>query len=147
MSAGKVTAILVAGVFALGALACAIGFIGAWNLGNRLEQGVHASWENNKQILGQYGQKIQEMAQVPEIQRDDLIAVFTKANESRYGKTGSAAVVQWIQEQNPNLDPSTYKGIQQAIEAGRNEFQAAQQTITDKKRAYRTELGSLWGGF
>lgn len=143
---GKILAAAFAAILGFVIVICAISFFSAWNTGNRSEQQIQAAWENNQNILAQYGQKISEMAQVPGLLRDDLVSVFTGANEARYGKTGSAAVMQWIQEQNPNLDASTYKPIQQAIEAGRNEFQAAQKSITDIKRSYRTDLGSFWTG-
>jgi len=121
-------------------------YITAANKGNRNEQAIVAVYENNQNILAQYGQKVQEAAGVTALQRDDLIAVFTGANEARYGKTGSAATFQWIQEQNPNLDQATYLQVQRIIEAGRNEFRAAQSLLVDSKRNYRTSLGNFWEG-
>lgn len=122
-------------------------YITANNAGNRSEQQVRAFWEDNENLLAQYMQRVKEAAQVPAMQRDDLIAVFTGANESRYGKTGSAAVMQWIQEQNPNLDQATYVQIQRIIEAGREQFAKGQTRLVDAKRSYRTALGNFWGGF
>ena len=124
-----------------------VSYITASNAGNRAEQRVAAFREDNENVLAQYMQKVKEAAQVPAMQRDDLIAVFTGANESRYGKTGSAAVMQWIQEQNPNLDQATYVQIQRIIEAGRTEFRTAQTRLVDSKRAFRTQLGTVWRGF
>jgi len=127
--------------------AVAAGYIGAVNSGNRMEQAIHSTYENNENILAQYGQKIAEAAQVPSIQRDDMIAVFSGAIESRYGADGSRAAMQWIQEQNPNLNQETYLQLMRLIEAGRNDFTRAQTRLTDFKRSYRTQLGSFWSGF
>jgi hypothetical protein len=137
---------VVLGIFVSVVAVLGFSYISASNRGNRSEQDINAAYENNQNILAQYGQKVQEAAGVTTLQRDDLIAVFTGANESRYGKTGSAATIQWIQEQNPTLDQATYIKVQQIIEAGRNEFQAAQTRLVDSKRSYRTSLGNFWGG-
>ena len=121
-------------------------YVSAYNTGNKLENQIVATYENNEQILGQYGQKVQEAAQVPAMQRDDLTKVVTAALAGRYGENGSQAVFQWIQEQNPQIDSTVYVKLQQIIEAGRNEFQVAQTMLVDQKRTYRTALGSFWQG-
>lgn len=138
-------------IAALGSLAiivglCVISYVSAFNAGNKMENKIVAVYENNENILAQYGQKIGEAAQVPNMQTEDLAKVFAAANESRYGKDGSNAGMQWIKEQNPSLDQDTYKQIQRMIEAGRNEFTTAQTKLIDVKRTYNTALGSFWKG-
>lgn len=123
-----------------------ISYVSAYNTGNRLEQNIVATHENNKNILAQYGNKVAEAAQIPGMQRDDLAAVVTAALEGRYGDDGSRAVVQWIQEQNPQIDSTVYVQLQRMIEAGRNEFSVAQTKLVDQKRVYETALGSFWTG-
>lgn len=124
----------------------AISYISAFNFGNQSEQVLIATRENNKNILAQYGQKVQEAAQVPDMMRDDMIKVVTAAVQGRYGPDGSRATFQWLKEQNPNLDPQLYRQIQQIIEAGRNDFQNGQTRMIDQKRVYQTALGSFWKG-
>lgn len=138
----SIAAVSVVGILAIGG----IGYISAYNTGNRLEQNIKATYENNRNILAQYGNKIAEAAQVPAMQRDDLSAVVTAALEGRYGSDGSQAVFQWIQEQNPQIDSTVYVQLQRMIEAGRNEFTTAQTKLTDQKRIYETALGSFWQG-
>src|SRR3989344_1606474 len=135
MSKGMMTLIAVAVGIALLIGVPVVSYFTAWSAGNRAEQNIAARWEDNENVLAQYMQKVKETAQVPGMQRDDLIAVFTGANESRYVKTGSAATMQWIREQNPNLDQATYRQIQQVIEAGRNEFKNVQTRLVDAKRS------------
>lgn len=138
--------LILVGVVAVIALVVAASYVTAYNYGNRAEQTILAVWENNENILAQYGQKIQEAAQVATMQRDDVAAILTGGMDARYGENGSQAVFQWIQEQNPNVGPEVYTKIQQLVEAGRNEFQDAQTRLIDQKRGYRTQLGSLWRG-
>lgn len=122
-------------------------YISAANYGNRAEQGIKSTWENNENILAQYSNRIAEMAQVPDMQRDDLLAVYREAMAGRYGKGGSNAVFQWLQEQNPQLNNEIYTKLQVSMEAGRKDFEVAQTTLIDQKRSYQTELGYVWRGF
>jgi mevalonate pyrophosphate decarboxylase len=77
---------------------------------------------------------------------DDLKKVVTAAIQGRYGDKGSQATFQWIQEQNPTVDPSMYKKIQQVIEAFRNEFQQAQTEMLQMRNNYENALGYVWQG-
>lgn len=123
-----------------------VSYFSAYNTGNRLENAITATYENNINILSQYGNKIAEAAQIPDMQRDDLTAVVTAALTARYGDDGAKAMFQMITEANPTIDSSVYTNLQQIIEAGRNDFQLAQTKLIDQKRVYNTALGSLWGG-
>jgi hypothetical protein len=142
----KTGVLITAAVFAGFVGICGVSYISAYNTGNRLEQNIKATYENNRNILAQYGNKVAEAAQVPGMQRDDLSQVVTAALEGRYGEDGSRAVFQWIQEQNPQIDSTVYVQLQRMIEAGRNEFTTAQTKLTDQKRVYETSLGSFWQG-
>lgn len=149
MSGSKI-AIVVGGAIVALVLAlvgvCFMSYVSAYNLGNRMEQQIKAEWENNKNILASYGQKVAEAAQVPTMMRDDLQAVVVKSIQARYGEKGSQATMQWIQEQNPSLDPQLYRKLQQIIEAGRDEFKNSQTRLIDIKRGYETSMGSFWQG-
>lgn len=125
---------------------CFFSYVSANNAGNAAEKGIEAAYTDNQNVLAQYGQKIQEAAQIPAMQRDDLLALFTGSIKARYGANGSQANMQWIREQNPNLSQDTYKQLMQMIEAGRNEFRVAQTKLIDRIRNYKTELGSFWRG-
>ena len=142
-----VTLIVVLGI--VGTLAAVVigSYITNANYGNRAEKELEAVWVNNQNVLGQYTLKVQEVAQVPEMYKDDLKEVVQAALSSRYGADGSKAMFQWIKENNPNVDSSVYIKVQQVIEAGRNEFQGAQTRLIDNKRSYETNLGYVWTGF
>ena len=117
------------------------------NLGNRSERGIEATWENNEQVLAQFSLKISEIAQVPAMYRNDVKDIYKEVMAGRYGDNGSQAMFQFLKEQNPQIDAGLYKAIQQAMEAGRNEFKVAQTKLIDQKRTYTTNLGYVWRGF
>jgi hypothetical protein len=52
----------------------------------------------------------------------------------------------FINEKNPKLDPKLYENIQQEMIAGRNEFEAEQKALIDKRRVYQEYLGSMPSG-
>jgi hypothetical protein len=143
MSAGAMVAIGIVAAIVVGFF---LAYVSAYNNANRLEQTIKAEAKNNENILATYGQKVQEAAQVPGMMRDDIVAIAKAAIGGRYGENGSQAAVQMIREQNPQVDSSLYKKLQQIIEAGRDEFKTHQTRLIDAKRVYETELGSFFTG-
>lgn len=139
--------LLVLGVFVAVAFVGVSSYITSANYGNRAERGLEATYQNNQNILGQYTLKVQEVASVPEMYKNDLKEVVQAAVSGRYGAEGSKATFQWIKEHNPNVDSTLYVKIQQVVEAGRNEFQGAQTRLIDERRVYETNLGYVWTGF
>ena len=123
------------------------GYVSAYNLGNRTENQLTAMLENNENIYANGTQKVIEIAQVPSMYAEQVSKVTREAIQGRYGQDGSKAVFQFLQEQNPQLDPSIFAKIQVVIEEFRNKFELAQRDMIDVKRMYNTQLGSLWTGF
>lgn len=147
MKGGAVlAALVVVGILVALAGIAGISYISAYNYGNQMENQLKAAQTDNRNILAQYGQKVMEVAQVPTMYADDVQRVTREAIEGRYGENGSQAAFQWLQEQNPQLDASLYKQIQQVIEAGRTNFENGQRRQIDIRRQYETELGSFWSG-
>lgn len=88
------------------------------------------------------------MAQIPDIQRDNLNSVLETALSARYGEDGSQAVFQFITENYPGtLDNTLYQNIQSQIVAGRAQFQQNQTALLDKKRVYEIILNRPISGF
>ena len=146
-SVGVIALLIVLGAFVLGAGIALAAYVSAANYGNVAENQLTAQWENNKNILGQYTLKVQEAASVPEMYKNDLTEVMTKAMSAKYGADGSKAVFQWLKDANIPFDSTLYTKIQQIVEAGRNEFQTAQTVLIDTKRTYKDNLGFVWRGF
>jgi hypothetical protein len=147
MKTGLVVAVSIGAVVGLAAFVLGGSYISAYNQGNRMEKVISATYQNNQNVLSTYYQKVQEVAQVPGMMKDDLKEVITGALAGRYGPNGSQAVFNWVKENYPGtVDASLYKKIQQVIESGRDEFKISQTRLIDQKRAYETELGSFWTG-
>lgn len=134
------------GVFVFGIIVLFSSYVSAYNQGNRMEQSIKATYQNNQNVLATYTQKVLEAAQVTDMMRDDMIKVTQAAISGRYGPNGSKAVFQAIAEKNPNVSEKLYIKLQQIIEAGRNEFKDNQTRLIDIKRSYETALGSFWTG-
>lgn len=145
-SLASLVLIIVALVISFAAITAIVSYVSANNQGARMENQIKAEFENNKNILATYSQKVAEAAQVPEMYRDDLHKVVVEAIQSRYGAEGSKATFQWLKEQNPSLDPALYTKLQQIIEAGRDEFKNSQTRLIDVKRNYQTNLDFFWSG-
>lgn len=134
------------GVFVIGFLGSAIiglTTMGTYNSFISLERGLVAQYEQNKNNYDNMFKKFREAAQVTTMQADDLERVYKSAIQGRYGENGSQAVFQMIKEQNPNLDSTTYKRLQDIIVEGRDTFEDNQKLLIDKKRTYETVLATF----
>lgn len=139
--------IATAGVAAVLAFTAISSYVSAANYGNATEQRLEAKYQDNENVLSSGYQQLQGVAGVTKLATDDQIAIFRAAVEGRYGKDGSRAVVQMINEQNPRPDPQLYRKVQQVVESTQKEFQHSQTQMLDIKRSYQTALGTVWQGF
>lgn len=150
----KIVLGVLAAVFCFGLLIVVVLFsqgAGMYNTFVAQETGLQAQYKQNQNVYDNFLKKVKEVAQVPEMYSDDLLKVYDAAMKDRYGKDGSKAVWQFIQEHNPTVDASIYKEVQQVIESGRNEFSANQEMLLDKKKTYVATLRSfpnnIYAGF
>lgn len=72
---------------------------------------------------------ISQQVQLTEKYADDFKEVYKGMLQGRYGENGSQAMWQWIKEQNPQLDASMYKTVQNTIEAQREQFFMEQKKL------------------
>ena len=117
------------------------------NKGSQMEEHIVGIHKVSQSVATRYQNTIMEMAQVPEMQRDDVKEVITAALEGRYGADGSQAVFQAINESNPQIDSTVYVKLQQTMESGRKDFEREQRRMVDAVSTYKTELRKMPSGF
>ena len=131
---GTLAVLGIAGAFVLVCIVTIVlGAIGFYNGAVNLETGIKASYSDNQNVYDNYSKKVMEAAQIPEKYESALKEIYKVAIGARYGKQGSKAVFQWIQEHNPTVDSAVYTKVQDIIESGRNEFQANQTSLIKRK--------------
>ena len=143
MSRTALIALAVLGVmvlFGIGLFATGIGF---YNTAVKMENGIEAQYNQNRNNYDNYFKKLKETAQVPTMYVEDMKKLWDGVMKGRYGAEGSRAVMQFIQEHNPQLDPGLYRQIQTVIDAGRNAFEADQKSLIAKKQAYANQLSTF----
>ncbi|ACV50109.1 conserved hypothetical protein [Delftia phage PhiW-14] len=116
------------------------------DMGARTEAQLKSTNNASRVQLASMGNKVVEIAQVPEMSKDHILETAKAAIEGRYGPGGSKAVFQAIREVNPTVDPALYVKVQQVIDSERNKFVVSQQAVLDRKAAYETMLNSTWSG-
>lgn len=136
----------VVGLFVVSTLLLVFGYIGFSNDANKFEVDIKAKYADNKNVYDNGWKKVTEVAQVPALQVDALKELYSATMTGRYGANGSKAFLQFIKEQNPNLDQSTFVKIQQDIESFRNEFQSNQTALVSRKQSYETFLTATTSG-
>src|SRR5690606_23071809 len=106
---GVVVALIAVAVLVVGVVLLGLGsYASAKTYGAQTEASLRAAQDQSRNVLAQAGQKIQEVAQVPQMYADDVARVTREAIEGRYGPDGSKAAFQWLTEQNPQLDSAVY---------------------------------------
>lgn len=121
-------------------------YVSSYNYANEIETAINTEYKNNQNILGQFSAKITEMAQVPDIMKNDIVEIIKANMSGRYGADGSKAQWQWIKENNLTVSPELYNRLQQTMEAGRNEFKNGQTALLSKCQGYETQRGYLLRG-
>lgn len=118
-------------------------YISAMNYGARTELTLNTKLQDNENIYAQGTQAIMEIAQVPQMYKNDLMEIVKADIQGRYGKDGSQATVQWFKERQLNLDSSMYRAIQQQILAFRGKFETAQRELLDQRNQYEIALNTF----
>ena len=137
-----VTLILLAVLALLG-----FGYIGFSNTATRFEVNIKAKYTDNKNVYDNGFKKVVELAQVPDMERDNLLKLYQGAMTGRYGQQGSQALFQFINEQNPHVTGQLYTQIQETIRAFREEFQSNQTRLVSLKQEYETFLTATTSGW
>ena len=148
----KLAFALVGGFAVFVALMLGLGWISFSNDANSYEVQIKNKYTDNQNVYDNGWKKVKEMAQVPTMQTQALADLYDKTMKGRYGAGGSKALFQFIQEQNPNLDQTTFVKIQRAVEDFHNEFQSNQTRLISIRQSYEqfltaTTSGRLYNNF
>ena len=128
------------------ALICFISYTSYYNSAVRMESQIENLNKNSENVLSSVTTNIKEQAGVTNIYSEDFQNSLKIAMSGRYGEKGSGAAMQWIKENNPQLDSKLYIKIQDVIDGGRKEFQLSQTNKLNTCRDYKNQLGYFWGG-
>jgi hypothetical protein len=129
------------------AVVSAISYFNAYDLGNRTETELQAVQRNNKNIYAQGTQAIMEIAKVPKMYAKNLQDIVTAEIQGKYGKDGSQATMQWLQDRQITLPETSYNEITQQIKAFRAKYEVNQTRLIDIDARWGYNLNSLWTGF
>ncbi len=122
-------------------------FAGTYNGLVRQENSIVAANEDLQNVHTSIFNQIKSQGLSVEKYGTMVTQAITTAIEGRYGKNGSQAAMQWIQEQNPTIDSKIFDKLQVVIETGYNKFESSQRTKIDKLRVYDNTMDSLFTGF
>ena len=148
ISIALVAALLSLGIAILFGASIIFGYIGFGNEANRFENGIIAAYSNNQNVYDNGWKTVMEKAQVPDRYAKQLKELYTDTMKGRYGPNGSQALLQFIKEENPKLDPSIYVQIQQSVEIFHNQFSQAQTELVSRKQEYQNlYTGTMHGRF
>jgi hypothetical protein len=136
----------VVGVFIFVIVLLGFGYLGFSNTARSYEVDIKAKYTNNKNVYDNGWKRIRELAQVPDMQVEQLQKLYDTAMKGRYGVDGSKAMVQFIHEQNPTLAPDTYNAISRNIESFRLEFASNQTGLISVKQEYERFLTATTNG-
>ena len=147
---GLITAII--GLVLVGFLAifAFTNFLKYQRIGVQSENEIAALYTSNQNHLGQLTLKVKESLGVAKLNNAELERVIRSSLEGRYGNDGEGAkqAMLWVKENYPGAyDPSLMVNVQQTILAGRTDFQAKQDILTDKVRVYKNQTEIFWPSF
>lgn len=118
---------------------------GFYDKANASRLAATARDQEAQQVYNNVWTTISGKAKVSEKYADDFKAMFIGGNDARYKDKQNMAMM-WIQEANPNLDPSLYRELSQTIESKRNEYLGMVKTqisVAQEHNKLVTSSGSM----
>lgn len=146
----KVLLLMIGSIVIIGILSVGIAassYFKYHDVGVRTEQQLKAEYERAQNTMSATATTVMDVSKISERYADDVRSLVRETMSGRYGDDGSDAVMQWIQEQNIELDSTMYRDITQVIRSGRQDFRNAQDRVIDIKRSYERNIDALWSGF
>lgn len=130
------------GIFVVIALTVLIFGLSMWNQRGEavaLKNQIEAQYLANQSDYDKMWKTFKEMAQVTELQAEQIKDVYTDLITGRYDGDENVAF-KMITEDNPNIDSSVYKTLQNQIAADRAVFSNNQKKVLDIINSYNTYI-------
>ena len=146
MKTGLLIAGAVVGLGFLMVLMLVFGYVGWSNGANKFEADIPAQYLQMQNVYDNGWKQVMEENQISDKYADQVKDIFQGTMTGRYGANGSVALFQMIKEDNPKVDPSLLKKVQESIERFHAQFQGAQTQIIALKQSYQTYVFATTSG-
>jgi hypothetical protein len=131
-------ALVVVGTLVLLGGCLGVSWVGAHNAEVRLRNTLTAKQRDNASEFDNMWKTIAQVAEVTEANRAALHGIFVQHAEARSGGPNQGALMAWVQESVPNLDPASqpYRQLMNTITASRDRWTMRQKELLDLKREH-----------
>lgn len=102
-----------------------------------LRNSAAAQEEKCKAYYDKLWKIIQQKAEVADEYKTAFASIYESLIQGRYSKEQGGSLMRFIQEANPNFDPSLYKDLAQSIEGQREGFFVEQNRLIDIDRQHK----------
>jgi hypothetical protein len=103
----------------------------------KLRLQIEAQQKANESTFDNFWKEVQQKAKVATEYRDSFREIFDTLMSRRY-PPGGDPLVKFIQEHNPDYEPSVLKSVQETISAGRLNWNREQHKLIDLQREHDT---------
>jgi hypothetical protein len=143
--------IVVGGIFSLGAISV-VGFglylLGIYNTCISYENELNAAYNTNQPVLSNAFYGPLQTAGIAQKEYVDAVGKMARVGiEGWKGATGGNAMMLWLKESFPKIDPEIFKKIIEIGERGLGEFKKTQIDLQDRGRSYYDFLKKMPRGF
>ena len=119
-------------------------YVGYSNDEIQLRNQITAQQEVNTATFDNMWAVISGQAQVADRYKESFQSVYENIMSSRYGEAGrQSALLDFIQESNPQFDASVFTNLNQTIESQRNTFLRNQNRLIDLSREHNNLLSTI----
>lgn len=140
MNKTMITVAAIAGTILLACTVLVGAVISASNAEVDLRTAIKAKQEDNKNEMDGMWKTISQAAQVTEAQKKALLEIFNGHAHERTGNGDGGAIIKWVQESIPTVDPAVWINLQNVITAKRDGFVFRQKELLDLSRAHNRIL-------
>lgn len=96
---------------------------------------VSAHQQKNEVVFDNVWKTVAQLAQVTDKYKESFKDVYVGIMDGRYGK-GDGTLMKWVQESNPNFEPSMFTKLMNVIEGSNAEFTENQKMLIDLGREH-----------